>query len=117
MRILYQRTAQRDIDGIYAYIAKDNPDAAIRVVERIRAAIEVRADYPPIGRPGRKSGTRELVVAHFHYVVHYVVPYRVVGNEVRIVRVLHPRKSGLVNAPPLSVRSGRPDGTAGQVTS
>jgi len=86
MRVLYQRTAQRDIEGIYAYIAKDDPDAAIRVVERIRAAIEMLADYPHVGRPGRKTGTRELVVAH----LHYVVPYRVVGNEVRIVRVLHP---------------------------
>jgi len=86
VRTLYQRTAQRDIEGIYAYIAKDNPDAALRMVERIRAAIEMLADYPHIGRPGRKTGTRELVVVHFHY----VVPYRVVGNEVRSVRVLYP---------------------------
>jgi toxin ParE1/3/4 len=43
------------------------------------------ADHPHMGRAGRVDGTRELVVAR----TPYLVVYRVISTEVRIIRVLH----------------------------
>jgi len=40
---------------------------------------------PALGRAGRVAGTRELVVAG----TPYVVPYRVRGEAVEILRVFH----------------------------
>jgi toxin ParE1/3/4 len=40
---------------------------------------------PQSGRPGRVSGTRELVVTR----TPYVVPYRVQGRNIEILRVYH----------------------------
>jgi toxin ParE1/3/4 len=40
---------------------------------------------PGIGRPGRVAGTRELVTAG----TPYIVPYRVAGDAVQIITVLH----------------------------
>jgi len=43
------------------------------------------SNHPAIGKPGRIPGTREIVAAG----TTYIVPYRVVGNEVQILRILH----------------------------
>jgi len=40
---------------------------------------------PAMGRPGRVTGTRELVVAHFPY----VIPYRLRGEEIQILRIFN----------------------------
>jgi len=40
---------------------------------------------PGLGRPGRVPGTRELVVGH----TRYIVPYRVRGQTVEVLRVFH----------------------------
>jgi toxin ParE1/3/4 len=38
-----------------------------------------------MGRPGRVSGTRELVIPG----TPYIVPYRVRGGKLEILRILH----------------------------
>jgi len=38
-----------------------------------------------MGRPGRIEGTRELVVSG----TPYIAAYRIVGDTVRVLRVLH----------------------------
>jgi addiction module RelE/StbE family toxin len=63
----------------------DNPEAATRVIERIRTAIRRLAASPAIGRPGRVEGTRELVITG----TPYIVPYRVRGDVVEVITVLH----------------------------
>jgi toxin ParE1/3/4 len=42
-------------------------------------------EHPEIGRPGRISGTRELVVRG----TPFIVPYRTVGREIQVLRVYH----------------------------
>ncbi len=66
-------------------IAEDNPAAATRIVLRIRMAVERLATSPGLGRPGRVAGTRELVVPG----TPYIVPYRLTGDIVQIITVLH----------------------------
>jgi toxin ParE1/3/4 len=59
--------------------------AAARVVERIQAAIRQLAELPHRGRPGRWPGTRELIIAG----TPDIVPYRVKGQVVEVLRVFH----------------------------
>ena len=85
MRIKWLDLAVDDLEDIADYISQDNPDAADRVVSRLWAAVKSLAEQPKMGRPGRVYGTRELIVSN----TPFVVPYRVVGSEIQILRVLH----------------------------
>jgi plasmid stabilization system protein ParE len=79
------RTALRNLDDEAAYIATDDPEAARTVVQRVLDAVYALADQPGLGRPGRVPGTRELVVRK----TRYIVPYRVSGEVVEVLRVFH----------------------------
>lgn len=85
MRLRWAAPALRDLEEIGDYIARDNPAAADRVVTQILNQTDALATHPHIGRPGRVPDTRELVVAD----TPYIVPYRVRGDEVQILAVLH----------------------------
>jgi toxin ParE1/3/4 len=54
--------AELELDEVWTFIATDSPDAADRTIERIRHSASLLADYPSLGRRGRLSGTRELIV-------------------------------------------------------
>ncbi|MGO4842271.1 type II toxin-antitoxin system RelE/ParE family toxin, partial [Rhizobiaceae sp. 2RAB30] len=66
------------------YIAKNDPDAAARVVSRIVSAVDNLADHPAMGRVGRIKGTREFVFAD----IPYIVAYRVKADAIEIVTVI-----------------------------
>jgi addiction module RelE/StbE family toxin len=85
MKVVWLRTALRNLDQTAAYIAQDNPNAAKRVVERLREATERLARYPDSGRPGRVAGTRELIAPG----LPFILPYRVRQKRIEILRVLH----------------------------
>lgn len=85
MRLLFADPALGDLEAIEAHIAYDDPDAAVRTVLAVLEAVDVRSEHPNIGRPGRMSGTRELVVSP----LPFIAIYRVQQNTVWILRVLH----------------------------
>ncbi|MGB8411937.1 MAG: type II toxin-antitoxin system RelE/ParE family toxin [Candidatus Binatus sp.] len=85
MRVRWLRRALRNLDEEAEYIARDDPDAAAQIVDRIATSVERLATHPALGRTGRVPGTRELVVS----ATPYVVPYRVRGETVEILRVFH----------------------------
>ena len=74
-----------DFADIAGYISQDKPETAKRIVRRLWTAVKSLAEQPEMGRPGRVHGTRELVVSD----TPFVVPYRAVGSEIEILRVLH----------------------------
>jgi len=84
-RLQYAARYFRRLEDIRERIAEDNPEAAMRVVLRIRAVVQRLATTPALGRPGRVAGTRELVVPG----TPYIVPYRITGDIVQIITVLH----------------------------
>ncbi len=84
--IIWSVPALRSLSDIYAYVAADNPESAKRLVNHIRTAIERLDGFPLMGRPGRRRGTRELIIGA------YVVTYRVSGRNVYIVTVWHGAK-------------------------
>ena len=85
MQIIWRRAALNDLEAIREFIAQDNPEAAARVHAAIGAAVDPLADYPNLGRAGRVDGTRALIIADFPY----IVAYRVVENQIRILSVIH----------------------------
>jgi toxin ParE1/3/4 len=65
MRIVWSPEATADLAQLREYIARDNPDAAQRVVERIFNSVgRDLSENPELGHPGRVPGTRELVMPH-----------------------------------------------------
>jgi addiction module RelE/StbE family toxin len=84
-RLTYAARYFRRLGDIRDRIAEDNPPAANRMVLRIRTAVARLATSPGLGRPGRVTGTRELVIPG----TPYIVPYRVKGDIVQIITVLH----------------------------
>lgn len=85
MEIKWLRKALRNLDEEAAYIARENPAAAIAVINRVRQTVHLLADDPELGRPGRIPGTKELVIPH----TRYIVPYRIASDRVEILRVFH----------------------------
>ena len=85
MRIHWTRPALADLEAIGDFIARDNPVAAKRLVVSLVASVDALRDHPNLGRPGRLAETRELVVAG----TPYIVPYRVLGDDVEILAVFH----------------------------
>ena len=66
MQLVFREEALEDLQDIYEWIVADNPAAAVGVVNRIFERVEVLSvpELIHIGRPGRLSGTYELVVAY-----------------------------------------------------
>jgi toxin ParE1/3/4 len=76
--------ALADRDAIMSYIAQDNPTAALELDLMFEAKAESARQRPLLYKPGRVKGTREIVVRP-----NYVMVYRVAGDWVEVLRVLH----------------------------
>jgi toxin ParE1/3/4 len=88
MRIVWTAPARRDLRAVRAYIAAEQSAAAERQILRILNAVGSLARFPELGRSGRRAGTRELVIGR----TPYLVPYRLRGEIIEILRVLHGRQ-------------------------
>jgi toxin ParE1/3/4 len=85
LRIEWRDEAKADAREALAYIAQDNLAAAYGVYGEIEQQVALLADFPKMGRSGRVKGTRELVITR----TPYIVAYRVKGDTVQVLRVLH----------------------------
>ena len=83
MLIVYAPRAQRDLEAIYAYIARTDRTRAYDVRVALARAINRLADFPELGRQSAVAGKRELVVPR----LPYVVEYRIQGERIRILHV------------------------------
>ena len=88
MTVVWSPRAIGHLAALRDYIARENPGAAARTATTLLAAVDRLAELPNLGRPGRVSGNRELVVAG----TRYVIPYRVRGERLEIVAVFHGRQ-------------------------
>ena len=88
MRIVWTEPALRDLAAARSYISLDNPVAADKQVEHVVLAVAGLLRFPESGRVGRCEGTRELVVGK----TPYLVPYRIRGDALEILRVLHSKQ-------------------------
>ena len=84
MALYWTPEAIQDREAIYDYIEADNPMAALALDELFEEKAGQLSDHPHLGRRGRVTGTLELVVHQ-----NYILIYDVVGESVRVLRVLH----------------------------
>jgi addiction module RelE/StbE family toxin len=83
MTVRWTPTALRDLESLHAYTSRDNPSAADESVERILAGIEALSQHPEMGRIGRVSATRELVLPPM------IVAYRLRRSALEILAIIH----------------------------
>jgi toxin ParE1/3/4 len=77
--------ARNDIDGIWDYIACDNPAAADRVIALFEQKFLLLSSQPLIGesRDKLQIGLRSFSVGN------YVIFYRPMKNSLEVARVIH----------------------------
>jgi toxin ParE1/3/4 len=84
--LVWAARALTEFDEIISYIRSQDPLTAQRVAARIDERVESLLSHPRLGRPGRVSGTRELVVAPF------IVAYEVTDDLIVVLAVLRGRR-------------------------
>lgn len=85
MQIAWTLPAIRDLEGIQDYVAERRPVAAARLTRKLfQQTATLLSKNPNIGRLGRVSGTRELVVSR----TPYIVVYRI-NTRVEILAIIH----------------------------
>lgn len=82
--------AEKDLDSQLDYIEQESIQAADVVAERIQHQVGQLAQFPDLGRAGRKRGTRELVLSRTSLVLVYRVRSKLARIE--MLRVLHERQ-------------------------
>jgi toxin ParE1/3/4 len=86
MNLIWSPEAIADLAALRTYIEQDDPAAARRVALHIVRNVEtLLPGTPEMVRLGRVPGTRELVIPK----TPYIVPYRIVGQTIQVLRVFH----------------------------
>lgn len=92
MKVVILPAAQSDINALFLYIEQDlqNPIAARNVATKILLRIQMLANFPELG-PNLANIHPALVGYRYLIVSNYIVIYKVVDQEVRIIRTLYAR--------------------------
>jgi toxin ParE1/3/4 len=88
MNVVWSPRAIRHLVAIRKYIEKDSDANAAFIAARILNAIGILRRQPQMGRPGRLTGTRELVVSG----TPYIIPYRVRHDRLELLAVFDGRR-------------------------
>ena len=84
MRVEFSPWVEGDLEAIADYIAQDNPARAVSFIREIRAKVRAVGRRPRLYRlrPEIGEGARIAVVGH------YILLFKIVGEIVRIERVV-----------------------------
>jgi toxin ParE1/3/4 len=85
MRVRFTRPAQADLQRIHAYIDKDDPVTASRVVARLIEAARGLEQTPYHGRETDEPDVRVMVVPRLRYFIFYTIT----DDEVQVTHVRH----------------------------
>ena len=94
--VVWSDDALNEMDSLAAYIATENPAAALKVLDRIEKTVD-NLSHIPTGRRGRVGGTYEKPVTGLPYIIAYALQALPDGGErIVILHVIH----GARNWPP-----------------
>lgn len=86
MRLRFTERAFGDLEDVAAVsVAEFGEEVAHRMMRRVDEAAQGLLAYPERGRPGRRRGTRELVVPS----TPFIIAYRVTSDSIDVLAVLH----------------------------
>lgn len=81
----YSDRARHQLEEIKAYIAKDNPAAALRIIEHITTSADDLIEFPMTGKPWLRAGTRKLVLSKYPY----SIIYKLTASQIIVLAVAH----------------------------
>jgi plasmid stabilization system protein ParE len=84
MKLRWTDRSRRDLEEIAQYISADDPAAARRWIDALRARARSAAEYPRAGRVVPEMGTENLREA---LVGAYRIVYRVEGDAIYVATV------------------------------
>jgi toxin ParE1/3/4 len=84
-RIIRSALSEQDVYEIALFVARDNPDAAFRLIDRFDEILQMLAENPLAGRAREEfaSNVRSFPVGN------YLLFYRPAQDGIELVRVLH----------------------------
>jgi plasmid stabilization system protein ParE len=88
LKVEFSRLARDDLFSIRDYIADSDPRIADQIALRILQSIRHLARFPEFGSEWSNTGTRALSIPGLPYRVHY----RIAGQVVEIITVVHTRR-------------------------
>ncbi len=88
MRLNWSLKSRRDVTNLVSYIGENNPAAAQQQAYFIAKAAMGLMQFPEMGPETGNRDIRKLVVGN----TPYIIAYRVRGDEVQILRVLHAKQ-------------------------
>ena len=94
MKVHWTETAEGHLDAIYAYIAQNSPEYALRMVDRITRRSQQIATFPLSGRSVPEyeiKQIREVIEAPYR-IIYYIYP-----DQIDILAVLHGARNILKN--------------------
>jgi len=86
MQIVWTEQAIADLAEIEHYIEQDRPRAARRVAAHLVGSVEHLAEFPQLGKPGPRPGTRDLIIPP------YIISYRIRSECLEILSIWHGRR-------------------------
>jgi toxin ParE1/3/4 len=85
VKIVWTRRAKQHLRAAYDYWERESsPSAADAMLQRIFSTVELLEHHSEVGRRGRVSGTRELVVP----ATPFLIAYRVHRNRIEVLALL-----------------------------
>jgi toxin ParE1/3/4 len=84
LNLFWSNAASEDRMRIIEHIANDNITAAIQMDVLFEAAAERLTEHPRMGKPGRVSGTRELLPHD-----NYRLTYEVHDDAIWVLSLIH----------------------------
>jgi toxin ParE1/3/4 len=85
MKVRLTRPALDDLERIHAYISKESPLAASRVVTRLIDRAMELGDAPYQGKEVDEPNARVIVVPRFRYFIFYTIE----GDEIHVAHFRH----------------------------
>ena len=84
-RIVRSEQAQRDLEGILAYLDSQSADAADHFAIKFQQACELHAKHPEIGA----SATEYAAKLRHMIVWNYAIFYRPIADGIELIRIIH----------------------------
>jgi len=85
MQLRWSTAAENDLEEIDECLYEKSLQNAAEFIRKNYEAPSSLQNYPNLGRPGKKEGTRELVIGP----LAYTVVYKITGDALNLLRILH----------------------------
>lgn len=85
MKVVLTPSAKEDLKEIRQFISNESPQGAKTVAEKIKKSLLLLAEQPHIGHITDDDDVLEWHIPG----LPYTLPYRIVNNQIQILRVFH----------------------------